>query len=359
MVASKAAETFKHGISTDSNHSPPPPAYAQDNPHINVPDITAAFSNLNLAISVKPTPDLCIAHLKLLEAFHQLREDVAREDGRFGISDAFADAAQSDEERNKILAKIREKRWQVYVTMASKRFERWWITSVEPKEAGNRLLGQAEMASLFKRSPDLGERLEWSKDDLPPLGEYHSIRWFHVYLLVSKTDVIMVWHAYMLNPRDFLEDCLRQGKMKFWRAGMPWMVIDPCIDNNTFEYNASDGAVKRFEDRTGYNWNSLSACPNATIECPSCRRTLNVPWTRWDSPDIWKNGDYGTSTATGFSDKNFEAVCKCGIVIDHETLRVQKFREDIQALRNLGVPMPGTLFSHTGSYLSLLAYRVS
>ena len=160
----------------------------------------------------------------------------------------------------------------------------------------------------------------------------------------------MVWHAYMLNPRDFLEDCLRQGKMRFWRAGMPWAVIDPCINNMTFEYSASDAAVKHFEGRTGHKWNSLSDSPNATLECPSCRRTLHVQWTRWDSQDIWTHESYGEPRATGFSDKMFEAVCECGIVIDHEMLKIQKLRKDIQALRNLDVPMPGTLFRHTGSY---------
>ena len=160
----------------------------------------------------------------------------------------------------------------------------------------------------------------------------------------------MVWHAYMLNPRDFLEDCLRQGKMKFWGAGMPWTVIEPCIDKITFEYNAGDAAVKHFEDRTGYKWNSLNDFPTATLECPSCRQTLHVPWTGWDSQEIWTHQSYGKPMATGFSDKKFEALCECGIVIDHEMLKMQKLREDIQALRNLDVPMPGTLFSHTGSY---------
>ena len=181
MVASQAASMEKHGNPSPPNNSLSPPAYAQDDPNLHVPDITAAFSKLNLAPSAKPTPDICIAHLKLLEAFHQLREDVACEDGLFGIRDAFADAAQSDQERAKLLAKIREKRWQVYVTKASKRFERWWITCVEPNEEKNRLLRQSNMPSIFKHSPDHGGRLEWNKDDLPPLGQSYQMRWLPVY----------------------------------------------------------------------------------------------------------------------------------------------------------------------------------
>ena len=173
MTTSKAAATEKHGLPTPPNDSPPPPTYVQLESGFNmdVPDITAAFSNLNLAPSAKPTPDVCIAHLKLLEAFHQLRENVAFEDGRFGINDAYADAAPSKQERSELLIKIREKRWQVYLCKASKRFEKWWTTCIEATDERNRLLGQSKIPLNFKQSPDVGERLAWSKDRLPPLGK--------------------------------------------------------------------------------------------------------------------------------------------------------------------------------------------
>lgn len=169
-----------------------------------------------------------------------------------------------------------------------------------------------------------------------------------------QIDVIMVWHAYILNPRDFLEDCLRQGKMKFWRAGLPWAAIDPCINNDTFEYSASEAAMERFEDRTGCKWDSLNDPPNATIECPSCRQRMYVPWTRWDSQEAWRESSpvqlNGELHATGLSDNHFKVHCQCGIIIDHELLRTQKFRRDMQALRNLDVPMPGTILSDKGIY---------
>lgn len=175
MVASKAAAIEKHGLPTPPYDSTPPPAYPGNDAHLHVPDITAAFSNLNLKPSARPTPDLCIAHLKLLEAFHQLREDVAFEDGRFGIKDSFADAAKTDQERAELLAKIREKRWQVYVTMASKRFQHWWTTCVEPNHEANRVLRQSQIPDVFKQSPDVGEQLGWTKDRLPPLGKYQRV----------------------------------------------------------------------------------------------------------------------------------------------------------------------------------------
>ena len=167
-------EKKKHDLPTPPNKSPPPPAYTPGDFDHDVPDITAAFSRLNLTDSTKPTPDVCIAHLKLLEAFHQLREDISSEDGRFGVHDTFADVGQSDRERAELRAKIREKRWQVYVTKASKRFEAWWTTCIEPDSENHRLLGQSKMLLQLRQSPDVGERLEWSRDCLPPLGKYYD-----------------------------------------------------------------------------------------------------------------------------------------------------------------------------------------
>lgn len=356
MTIFKDKAILEKGLPTPPNDSPP--AYLQADFNTNVPDITAGFSSLNLAPSAKPTPDVCIAHLKLLEAFHQLREDVAFEDGRFGIKDAFADAGGSDKERADLLIKIREKRWQVYVTMASKRFERWWTTCVEVANEKSRLLRQSKIPTMFRQSPDVGERLAWSEDCLPPLGKHYGKAVLCTsYVLSSQTDVIMVWHAYMLNPRDFLEDCLRQGKMRFWRSGLPWAVINPCIDNNSFEYTAGKPAMEYFETQTGHKWNSLDDSLNATISCPRCMKNLKFPQTGWHTPIAWqKSGQrkeselYGEVEAAGFSDKNFKVECQCGLVIDHEVYKVRKFRTDMQALHNLDVPMPGTVLSDTGVY---------
>lgn len=173
----------KNGLPTPPSDSPPPPAYANNEFNSNVPDITAAFSNLKLSPSAKPTPDVCIAHLKLLEAFHQLREDIPLVDGRFGIKDAFADVGESVEERTELLTKIREKRWQVYVSKAAERFERWWTTCVEPHHGDTGMLGQSKLPN---QSPDIGEQLVWNKDLLPPLGIVIQKHPFHGYANLSK-----------------------------------------------------------------------------------------------------------------------------------------------------------------------------
>ena len=60
------------GPSPDTSDAPPAYAEAEE-------DIITTFSNLNLnnPDTSLPSPDRIIAHLKLLEAFHQLREVIA------------------------------------------------------------------------------------------------------------------------------------------------------------------------------------------------------------------------------------------------------------------------------------------
>ena len=60
----------------------------------------------------------------------------------------------------------------------------------------------------------------------------------------------MVWHAYLLNPRCFFEDCFRLGKMDFYATGLPWGAVDALIDPVTFEYTPSSQAQTNFETST-------------------------------------------------------------------------------------------------------------
>lgn len=152
-------------MSLEKSLPQPPPSYE----NAELPDVTAAFSNLNLSeASTKPTPSQCLAHLKLLEAFHQLREDVATTDGLYGIRDDFVPSDVTKEQRVDILAKIREKRWAIYVTNASLRFERWWKTCIPSTQ----MLVQKDFDNPgFAGITTRGEPLPFTKDNLPPLGK--------------------------------------------------------------------------------------------------------------------------------------------------------------------------------------------
>lgn len=104
-------------------------------------------------------PSDLFAHLILLGAFHRLREEVRTQKGKADIT------LQPDEQ------------WAVFLERAVYRFERWAITVMGDGE-------QAASTPMIK-SRDLGP------NELPPL------------------DVMMVWHTYLLNPRTYYEDTLR------------------------------------------------------------------------------------------------------------------------------------------------------
>jgi hypothetical protein len=151
--------------------------------------------------------DQCTAHLKLLEAFNQLREDIGQTENLFGIeSPTFNESENPDPRQHaqspQALAKIRvaEKRWAVYVARAVDRFERWYDACVPAtmggapceKLTGNQICTKKGLDKVaYHGIPIKQLTLE---NQLPPL------------------DVLMVWHSYMLNPRCFFEDCFRYGE---------------------------------------------------------------------------------------------------------------------------------------------------
>ncbi|KAG8772209.1 hypothetical protein FRC20_002851 [Serendipita sp. 405] len=130
----------------------------------------------------QPTPLLSVtelqAHLRLLGAFHKLKEDV-----------------QSQVEG--IAATNKELGWVIFVNRAVCRFFAWTA------------------ATWNKSSPTLSETY------IPPL------------------DVIMVWHTYLLNPRAFFEDAHRMSTTYCTNLiaieEMPLILISSLIDPQTLD----------------------------------------------------------------------------------------------------------------------------
>lgn len=325
----------------------PPPNYS-----VNPSDLTAAFSNLTLGpASPTPTPDQCIAHLKLLEAFHQLREDVATTDGLFGISDSL-DPVDEPGARNHpdILRRIREKRWAVYVARAAARFEKWWQTSVEP---GAVMIRQTDLAGKLPLNIEEkeGERWAISREQLPPLGmsdpgPLDDIK------CSTGLDVIMVWHSYLLNPRCFLEDCWRYNKIGFWKSGFPWDAVNSCIDNTSFDFSGTIQAQHLFTKETGLAWDNLHDPLEIHIPCPKCKQQTTAPWTTSGNCSWSTNGG---EQGHGYADKNFVLQCpSCSQTFDHDVLRGCKFRKDVERLLLKNAPMPGTVLKIDGMMASMI-----
>lgn len=78
--------------------------------------------------------DQCIAHLKLLEVFSDLREVISHQDGLWGLWDSQAIGIikaevlpHLTETQSKKLVMIRERRWAIYIARAVDRFESWFF----------------------------------------------------------------------------------------------------------------------------------------------------------------------------------------------------------------------------------------
>lgn len=155
----------------------------------------------------------------------------------------------------------------------------------------------------------------------------------------------------MLNPRNYLEDCIRFGKFRLWTSGFPWEAVNACIDNDTFKYSPRAEARQKFESTTQHAWNSLDDSPNINIACPKCKKMISCPWTTCDSgPCMFQNtGESGH----GFADKLFAAQCMhCNFRTNHDVQRAMKLRKDVELLKSHACPMPGTSLDKDGMYSS-------
>lgn len=155
----------------------------------------------------------------------------------------------------------------------------------------------------------------------------------------------------MLSPRDFLEDCIRFGKMDFWATGIPWEVVNSCIDTN-FNFVPSQNAMEDFERQVGQSWDNLQGPLAKVIPCPQDKSPINCPWTTiytlseyFTRKDRQQNIE-ATLSGQGFAEEDFRAICStCNTVITHDYLRVQRFRMEAQDMTVHGYPMSGTVLS--------------
>lgn len=194
-VPDKDFQVAQQSRSVTSEAALPPPAYAAapengdslvDPPLQDVGvEITAGFSNLYLDSKPKdPDADTCLAHLKLLFAIQTLKEDIGYTDGLWNIWDSRPDLdfgytadiyppgseirKLTPEDKKKLsLAKIREKRWALFVARAVDRYEAWW--SSLPRKA----LVETDMSDgqqgLYHSFVSEKHQYPWSREVLLPL----------------------------------------------------------------------------------------------------------------------------------------------------------------------------------------------
>jgi hypothetical protein len=154
--------------------------------------------------------------------------------------------------------------------------------------------------------------------------------------------VLLVWHAHMLNPRVYLEDCIRFGLKSLWNGGMPWRVVNEAIDTN-FNYRVPDETIRSWERLTGTRFENTQGSLIKDLHCPCCDQDLPVPWTTCGLPEDSKQPSPGL-VGTGYGDGEFSYVCHaCGTTVDRRLLEVASMVTDVKKLLSRSQPMPGTI----------------
>lgn len=151
-----------------------PPAYSVEPKNDAAPsaiavDLAPALGELSLsgAAAGKPTPDACLAHLRLLFAFQVLKNEVGYTDGLWEIWDERAKGSAQ------VLAALREKRWALYVARAVDRYGAWWQSFVPDMllEADLVTPGVVGRTSRYVGFVQEAKPMKWTEEMLPPLGK--------------------------------------------------------------------------------------------------------------------------------------------------------------------------------------------
>lgn len=341
-------EAERNPSSSPSTGDAPPSYQGQDHydreDSIPPPDITAGFSNLSVSPSGDgfPTKTECIAHLKVLECFYRLKQSIAAHDGLFGIDNALVTGAPvlQNDKTPELLAKLGEKRWAIYVQQAVDRFEAWW-KAIRPH---SRMADRSQLVFQAKQ----GTLCDPGDDNKGPLFDDSTL---------PPADVLMVWHAYMLNPRCYLEDCIRQGKLDVWRASFPWEIVAQSINSETFVCEATPAAKTHFSKLTGLQWEGMTDIKARPTLCPACSTVNHVPWTTQIGSLGFPNTptrleaklDEILSRGHGFCDKDLRHRCTgCPTYITHDRLRLTKFAIDVERAQVNNIPMSGTILGLQG-----------
>lgn len=190
-----------------------------------------------------------IVHLKLLTVF-ALHEAEIRDRAKAGLFDI--KEIILDENTGKLLRlskgqKHGDLHWQVYNVRAQERFHLWWKYLV------------------LKYGEDQYEELILLDKGAKPIDDF----------LLPPIDILMTWHAYMLNPRNYLTDCIRAKLSRLWCTPFPWKLLDGLISGN-FQYQASKDHIAEWEIKTSIPWLNEDSENFTSRKCRFCREDMMI-----------------------------------------------------------------------------------
>jgi len=193
-----------------------PPAYTETVPDTSAQDelaarLTSLTMNLTETAAPIPATSALVAHLRLLHAFDTLKASIGYRNGLWSIYDSRARKPGADgrvSEDSSVLAKLREKRWAVYLGRAVDRYVAWWESFVPERLLESDMLkperGGAEPSEKYGKFMQ-GDGIVWTAEILPPLGELLAKKRIPAKTSLISVDVLLVFHTHLLNPRFFLE----------------------------------------------------------------------------------------------------------------------------------------------------------
>ncbi|RCK64255.1 hypothetical protein Cantr_10424 [Candida viswanathii] len=275
-----------------------------EDPEVDVSKVTAPQS--------LPTVPEAIVHLKLLRAFEVLKKKVV---GDTSVPSEYC-----------------VKQWQTYVTSAARRFI-LFLTALKEIDVGE--FGNEEKEVFDHGNKKHAKFISTMNDLMPPL------------------DVIMVWHAFLLNPKSFYDVAIKNKIFHIANFPLPLHRLDQFIDDKTFEFNVpedyqrnyrevlervtNDSADLLFDNTKAPMYEHL-----VRLYCPMCKEAMTEPLP------------IANDSNTGFADKDFEATnlghgstkCYHGTPEKwtHDELRKLQLKHDITDF----TPLQGTFkyFTH-------------
>ncbi|KAF9644170.1 hypothetical protein BDM02DRAFT_3175056, partial [Thelephora ganbajun] len=233
------------------------------------------------------------SHLRLLGMFARMKQKVEEPDSDPQLAENIPSLAK---------AQSPQKRWVWFLELAVERFERW-VASLNTS------------GGLFI---------------IPPI------------------DVWIIWHAYMLNPMWYTEDCERLSLLRPLR-NLERNPIDlvASIGDDPFNFRPPPEQEEVWDARIRLPYNPFISCgvhTHVDIDCPQCERPVTVPFLNAEK--------------TGFAQAEFNATCgNCDSPITRERLGVAKFTRDAVLdpedsnhtdVYGKAIYLPGTLLMASG-----------
>lgn len=234
------------------------------------------------------------AHLLLLGAFEQLKQKCEEAD----VIDV----------QKKLPPLCTDAKWPLFLERSRERFDLW-------------------VAKVVNARPD---RTSLRHEEIPPL------------------DVLLIWHAYLLNPVQYYEDVSRMHPILDRLPEFPLNRISSQIDLETLEMLPTEEQFHYWQRTTGDCFGlPLHTTPDADtikIACPLCNYINEITWVC--APDA-------SGKLRGYAQRQFLVACensKCKFMISWDALCTKRFADDVVLCsKNTDVVLGGTLMSASGS----------